>query len=126
MKVRHYVDPSRMSVAYLLRYFAGWGTTRVLLEPGPSARSVFGAPPWLWRQYAAAWLAYLIAHVTKAEVIRLYPKCPVDARGSRRVRTLSWRREVAILSGMIRGYRQLARQRGSHGPEVATPIARSV
>lgn len=126
MRVRHYVDPFRMSLEYLLKYFTAWGTMQVRLGPSSSARSVFGAPPWLWRQYAAAWSAFLIAHVTKAEVIRLYPKCPVDSKASRRVRTLSWRREAAILTGMIRGYRQLERRRAAPGSETPSPVARSV
>jgi glycosyltransferase involved in cell wall biosynthesis len=56
MRVRHYVDPSRMTLAYLRRYRAIRGATRVSLDGLDPAPSLFGAPRWLLRKWAAAYV----------------------------------------------------------------------
>jgi hypothetical protein len=57
MRVRHYVDPSRMTLAYLRRYRALRGATRVRLDGLDPAPSVFGVPRWLVRKWATAYLS---------------------------------------------------------------------
>ncbi len=113
MRVRHYVIPSRMTLEYLLMYTVGKGCETVLVEPVQSARLLGGAPRWLWRQYAEAFLNCLLSFVGVADVVP-YPVAlsgSLEGTASARVMILRWRREVQFLRGMIIGHRQLTRRR---------------
>ena len=55
MRVRHYVDPSRMKLEYLKRYTLDLGRSLVRLNGVGCERTWLGAPPWLWRQMAEAY-----------------------------------------------------------------------
>lgn len=109
MRVRHYVDPSRMTRDYLIRHSTGRGTTQVLMEP-PEQRSprLFGVPRWLWREYVAArWRSRVAGGASRADASFPFRSGPAPAVGvSPRVRALVWRREEAFLRGMIDGYRR--------------------
>jgi GT2 family glycosyltransferase len=63
MRVRHYVDPSRMTLGYLRRLARGFGEERVLVDGIPGGPRMFGIPRWLLRfateEYARAWVARL-------------------------------------------------------------------
>jgi hypothetical protein len=52
MRVRHYVDPSRLQLTYLRSFYRGVGLTWIRHEGPPAGRQVLGAPVWLWRKYA--------------------------------------------------------------------------
>ncbi len=49
MRVKHYVDPSRMTLEFLRRYRATAGAVHVRLGTWPPAPSLLGAPRWAWR-----------------------------------------------------------------------------
>lgn len=51
MSVRHYVDPSRMTLSYLRRYYEGRGRTTVRREGVPDGTQLFGVPRWLLRRW---------------------------------------------------------------------------
>jgi glycosyltransferase involved in cell wall biosynthesis len=50
MRVRHYVDPSRMTLRYLKRYYTDHARMQVRLHGLPASRRLAGIPLWLWRQ----------------------------------------------------------------------------
>lgn len=51
MRVRHYVDPTRMTLDYLCAYYEGRGRTAVRREGVPGGTRVLGMPRWLLRQW---------------------------------------------------------------------------
>jgi GT2 family glycosyltransferase len=112
MRVRHAVPPSRMTLGYCLRFAADKGRERALLEVASPASHLLGAPRWLYRR----WVATCVACVGSAALPNGIPVGPellsgrVNVPGSRRVRTLVWRKELAFVGGMIRGYRQRSRR----------------
>jgi hypothetical protein len=59
-EVRHYVDPDRVSIAYMTRRIMGEGRTQVLAGGAVPGRSFLGFPLWLCRQSAqyAAQMVY--------------------------------------------------------------------
>ena len=107
MRVRHYVLPSRMTIEYLLRYTVDKGAEQVLTGSIQPTSSLFGAPRWLWWALARTYCGYAWFSM-RANDVRELPISfagPIRPRASRRVRALSWRRELAFLRGMMRGYR---------------------
>ena len=63
MAVKHYVDPSRMTVDYLAQYHVDHARTMVRLsgKPVEGAHMWFGAPAWLWKTVVHNYLNYLLA-----------------------------------------------------------------
>jgi glucosyl-dolichyl phosphate glucuronosyltransferase len=54
MTVKHYVDPSRMSLEYLCSYYEGRGGTAVRFGGYPPGVRMFGLPRWLLRRHVEA------------------------------------------------------------------------
>jgi len=119
MLVRHYVIPSRTTLAYCLRFSSDKGRERVLTQVEQPAPILFGAPRWLWRRWFMAYLKYLATWVTPAVRSESLELLSGRAEGGRsnRVRALMWRKEFSYVGGMIRGLRQLQRQREIPGRE---------
>ncbi|HEV3439729.1 MAG TPA: glycosyltransferase [Gemmata sp.] len=93
MRLRHYVDPHRMTLPYLERFNRDNARLEVLTTPGGPYSTIFGVPRWLIRQYAAA--------VARTWLFRL------ACRRQDRLRAL---REKWTLRGRIAGYRALAQE----------------
>ena len=94
MRLKHYVDPARMTLKYLLPYYEGIGRTHVKLNGRGDGPMLFGVPRWLYRkrtQSAANWLWNTV-------------------RG-RRVESLTSRREYRFYTGMKRASRRTALSR---------------
>lgn len=53
MRVQHYVDPRRMSLAYLRRFHTNVGRHEVILHGVPPGARLGGVPRWLYRLYLA-------------------------------------------------------------------------
>jgi len=47
MKVRHYVDPTRMTLSYLLRFAEDAGRKEIRLKGVPPGTRIAGVPRWL-------------------------------------------------------------------------------
>jgi hypothetical protein len=106
MRVRHYVLPSRMTVEYLLGFTAGKGAEQVLTSPVGPAPSWFGGPRWLWLVMLRTYWGYLRFAMTN--YLGQPPKSfsgPISPLASRRVRALSWQRDLAFLKGMLQAHR---------------------
>lgn len=57
-KVQHFVVARRMTLAYVWKYFEGEGRGTTRIEGPSSGSPLFGAPRWLYRQYANAIVDY--------------------------------------------------------------------
>ena len=57
-KVRHFVVARRMTLEYVWKHFEGEGRGTTRINGTSPGRPLFGAPRWLYRQYAAAKLDY--------------------------------------------------------------------
>jgi glycosyltransferase involved in cell wall biosynthesis len=97
MMVRHYVEPSRMTLGYLLDFAVGKGRTLIRSKGVPMGVQAFGVPRWLVRKYLEA-----RAHSIGARVM------------GRRVHALTHLRHSALLRGMIFECRRLHRARMVH------------
>jgi glycosyltransferase involved in cell wall biosynthesis len=86
MQVRHYVDPSRMTLRYLLEFYWFVGFHEIRLRGVPPGARVLGVPRWLFRVYAESRVHQWLYRLTGNKVSRLE---------SLRVQT--------VLGGMIRG-----------------------
>jgi glycosyltransferase involved in cell wall biosynthesis len=119
MVVRHYVMPARTTLGYCLKFSRDKGLERALTEPAPTGPILFGAPRWLWRRWVTAYLRYLVTRVTPGlrGDSRILMSGRAEAESSKRVRALTWRKEFSFVGGMIRGHRQLRRQREIPGRE---------
>jgi len=119
MLVRHYVSPSRTTLGYCLRFSSDKGRERALTQAPEPAPILFGAPRWLWRRWLMAYLRYLAAWVMPAARNERMPLLSgrAEVGPSKRVRALMWRKEFSFVGGMIRGHRQLHRQREIPGRE---------
>jgi glycosyltransferase involved in cell wall biosynthesis len=96
MRVRHRVDPSRMTARYLVDLYSGHGRTWIRESGIPIGRPVFGAPRWLWRKSLTSYARYAAFRLA-----------------SQRTRSLSELREFAYLSGAIKECRLLGRDASS-------------
>ena len=85
MRVKHYVDPSRMTLEYLVSYHEGRGEALVRSEGLPPAPAILGVPRWLWRKTIEAYGHYLLFLLT-----------------AKRVETLKRLRRCSVLRGMLR------------------------
>jgi glycosyltransferase involved in cell wall biosynthesis len=97
MRVRHYVDPSRMTLAYLREFTDGGGRTWIRWNGVPPGRQIAGVPLWLVRKAAEAWIrskALGLAGKRRASLHHLHRHCS--------------------LRGMIHECRAIARER--HAP----------
>ena len=82
MRVKHYVEPSRLTLPYVKKFYVNHARMLVklgsvpagLATPGPA---LFGAPRWLWRSTVSAYLRYQVARMLRAgdELVRLRDYC---------------------------------------------------
>jgi glycosyltransferase involved in cell wall biosynthesis len=120
MRVRHYVLPSRMTLDYLLRFTEGKGAEQVMTSAIEPAPSLFGAPRWLWLVMLRTYVGYVRSAMTN-HTAQPPKSCagPISPLASRRVRTLSWRRDLAFLHGMLLAYRAEHNKRGRPAQQAA-------
>jgi glucosyl-dolichyl phosphate glucuronosyltransferase len=59
MRVRHFVEPFRMQLDYLVRYAYDRGRTLMRMHKGANEPQILGAPRWAWMLMARAYLRYL-------------------------------------------------------------------
>jgi len=64
MRVRHFVEASRMTLDYLLRYAYDRGRTLMRMHKGLNEPKILGAPRWAWMLMMRAYLRYLRYRVT--------------------------------------------------------------
>jgi glucosyl-dolichyl phosphate glucuronosyltransferase len=95
-RVKHYVEPHRMTSRYLRAFYFGVGVSDVLRDGPPPGRPLLGAPRYLYRLAATRYLQYLAARV----------------RGHR-LAALEHLRGYSYQRGVIRGCRERSR-----GPKV--------
>lgn len=57
-RVKHYIPAARQSIAYLRRYFKGYGEYCAQQDIENADAKLFGRPRWLWRQALAAEMKY--------------------------------------------------------------------
>jgi hypothetical protein len=92
MTVRHYVDPSRMTIKYLIAFQIGKGEQHVYRDrPTLTGRSAWGAPIWLLRRMVSAYGRYLVSRFT-----------------STRARALEDLKAYCHYRGMVRACREFA------------------
>lgn len=94
MRVRHCIEPSRMTTRYLSGFYAGHGRTWIRESGVPVGRLVFGAPRWLWRKRLTSCARYAAFCVA-----------------SERTRSLAELRHLAYWSGAIRECRLIDREK---------------
>lgn len=94
MCVKHYVDPKRMTLAYLEQFYTNVGRHEVTLKGVPSGTRIGGVPRWLYGIYAK----HLINHVGNTIRRRM-----VDA--------LIARRQQWMIGGMIAECRAIGREK---------------
>jgi glycosyltransferase involved in cell wall biosynthesis len=107
-RVEHYVGAERATRQYCAKHVQGIARSSILMGRRFPGVPVFGAPRWLWREMAAAWVKYMLGRVTPLPVpAPTRSRSRHLARGaySRRVATLLWLREARYLRGMIEGHR---------------------
>jgi hypothetical protein len=64
MRVRHYVDPSRMTLDYLLRYYEDRGRTLIRLSDVHQHVHLFGVPRWIVRLLVQEYARYCVLRFT--------------------------------------------------------------
>jgi glycosyltransferase involved in cell wall biosynthesis len=68
-KVRHYIPEDRQTVAYVRRWYQGWGNYLAHTQTPDPHVSVLGRPLWLWRELFTAELRYRLTRlVARPEV----------------------------------------------------------
>jgi glycosyltransferase involved in cell wall biosynthesis len=65
LKVKHYVDPSRMTLSYLKAFYFGVGVSDVRRDGVPAGPRLLGAPRYLYRVAAGRFAKYLMARVRR-------------------------------------------------------------
>lgn len=95
MRVKHYVDPQRMTARYMGRFYYGMGVTDIHRSGPPTGTRLFGAPRYLYRLCAGEYARYWRDRV----------------RG-RRQAALEHLRSFHYHRGVISGCRKLARPGG--------------
>jgi glycosyltransferase involved in cell wall biosynthesis len=121
MRLKHLVPPARMTLEYLKHYTRAKGREQARLyfdaDRDRATGSFFGAPPWLWKEYAVASLAFCLnflgVNVSPGGRLRSGPS--VDRRAPRRVSRLVWLRERMHVTGIFQAYRSMPRV---HAPTV--------
>jgi glycosyltransferase involved in cell wall biosynthesis len=92
MRLKHYVDPARMTLDYLVRRYVGSGEEFVRQHGVPAGKTFLGQPRWLLRKTTEAYVSYLLARLVAA-----------------RVEALTRLREYSEFRGMLRECRAAAR-----------------
>ncbi len=114
MRVQHYVMPSRTTLKYLKSFYWTKAYEQIRDQPptDPEARTLAGAPRWLWRRWLTATLRYSLSTIgwQTRPSWRLRSGFPANESSSARVRSLTWLRECVFLRGMIAGYRSQRRR----------------
>jgi glycosyltransferase involved in cell wall biosynthesis len=64
MGVKHYVDPSRMTLEYLTRFYYDRGRTVVRRGDGAGVPQLMGAPRWCWRALVQHYTCYTALRAT--------------------------------------------------------------
>jgi glycosyltransferase involved in cell wall biosynthesis len=67
MRVRHYVDPQRMTLRYLTRYYAGIGANTIRLEGVPAGSRIAGVPRWLIRRTVETYIRHVTSRIRGRE-----------------------------------------------------------
>jgi glycosyltransferase involved in cell wall biosynthesis len=98
MRVRHYIDPARMTCGYLTRFYVGSGQTWIREEGVPEGARWFGAPRWLWRKCLESSARVAFHSLTSA-----------------RREALIGRRDFAFWRGAIEECRAVTRERRAAG-----------
>jgi glycosyltransferase involved in cell wall biosynthesis len=57
-RVRHYIPSTRQTIAFLRKYYKGYGEYCALRDLDTEEVKLFGAPRWLWREAIAAEIRY--------------------------------------------------------------------
>ncbi len=113
MRVRHYVDPSRMTRSYLSRFYRGRGEQYAVRTSVGSVPTVGGVPRWMIREWFEVllreWLCRL-AGLSLPVSRSLRAGSGPSSGAPRLVSTLIWHRERRWLEGAISKYRQVAAQ----------------
>ena len=104
MRVRHYVEPNRMSLAYLEAFQEQKGYEDAILRGQPYPNMWRGAPRWLWAQYATATALRVVFDFQAVLPTRSGTDGPSGPSNSRRLRQLMHRRGQQYLRGLVRGY----------------------
>jgi glycosyltransferase involved in cell wall biosynthesis len=111
MSVRHYVDPSRLTLQYLGKFYAARGkefADQNVLTTGPH---LGGVPRWLVREVMEAYLKALASqwmNVPFPTKRRLRSGPAPDATAPRHQRKMTWIREYRWLRGAARACRNRA------------------
>jgi glycosyltransferase involved in cell wall biosynthesis len=71
MKVKHFVEPSRMTLSYLTRYAYDRGRTYMRLRARADEPRFLGAPRWTWRIMVESYLRYWALRFTPARQLAL-------------------------------------------------------
>ncbi len=98
MRVRHYVNPSRLTLSYLSTHLCESGRYTIRYRGIPEGIRRLGAPQWIWRQ----WFESLV----KTYIYRIL---------GQRVRSLSALEQVWLHRGMITGCREQLREEARAG-----------
>jgi glycosyltransferase involved in cell wall biosynthesis len=111
MMLKHYVDPTRMTLDYLLRFSSDRGRTLIRREGPSDSVTLFGVPRWIWRHLAQERIKYALLALTpyRTASLRALREC--------------WR-----LKGMIAECRALQKEEAAARAEVeqrATQVARA-
>jgi glycosyltransferase involved in cell wall biosynthesis len=96
MRVKHYVDPKRMTLAYLQQFYTNVGRHEVTLHGIPPGTRLGGAPRWLYGVYAK--------HLVNGFVSTI---------GRKRIEALKARRQQWLIGGMIAECRAMGRQQSA-------------
>jgi hypothetical protein len=97
MAVRHYVDPGRLEIGYLLTFYRGVGLTWIRDHGALEGRQIRGAPLWLWRKLLVHAAGYLVT------------------RPFSRLRGWSHLRERARYAGAVKASREIAARAAAAG-----------
>jgi glycosyltransferase involved in cell wall biosynthesis len=96
MRVKHYVDPSRMNLRYLIKYYEDRGRSFIRGQARTHDQpAILGAPRWIWRLMVQEYLRYALLRVTPF-----------------RARALCSLREYSRFRGMVRECRAQRTVRG--------------
>ena len=64
MRVKHYVEPSRMTLAYLCRFYYDRGRSLVRQQAVGDVPRLMGAPRWCWRAMLQHYARYMVLRAT--------------------------------------------------------------
>ncbi len=64
MRVRHYVEPKRMTLSYLIMYSYDRGRAFMRTSRGRGEPVILGVPRWAWRRMIEAYVKYVYSRIT--------------------------------------------------------------